>query len=114
MEQSSDVEKVLIQEIDNQNGVYLYLEGNAWCAYERSAYYLATLNVPVILKKEIVRDGYDVILLKAFFAVSDMCLPLAPKTVLRSVADNNLMFQLKDRIEGFSEWKSAQLNKLPA
>lgn len=115
MEQTSDVVKVLIHEIDNRNGVYLYLEGDAWCAYERSAYYLASLNVPVILKKEIVRDGYDVILLKAFFAVDDMCLPLAPRVVLRSVADDNLMFQLKDRMDdGFSEWKATQLNKLPA
>nr|WP_293739039.1 hypothetical protein [uncultured Parabacteroides sp.] len=47
MERIADVEKVLINEIDNQNGVYLYLEGNSWCAYERSAYYLARLNVPV-------------------------------------------------------------------
>ena len=67
MEFTSLVENVLVNEIDNQNGVHLYLEGNKWCAYERSAYYLAKLKVPVVIKKEIVREGYDVILLKAFF-----------------------------------------------
>lgn len=41
MEQASDVvELVLPHEVDNPNNVYLYLEGDAWCAYERSAYYL--------------------------------------------------------------------------
>lgn len=49
MERIADVEKVLMNEIDNLHGVYLYLEGDSWCAYERSAYYLAKLNVPVIL-----------------------------------------------------------------
>ena len=40
MEQASDVvELVLPHEVDNPNNVYLYLEGDAWCAYERSAYY---------------------------------------------------------------------------
>lgn len=47
MERIADVEKVLMNEIDNLHGVYLYLEGDSWCAYERSAYYLAKLNVPV-------------------------------------------------------------------
>ena len=76
MERIADVEKVLMNEIDNLHGVYLYLEGDSWCAYERSAYYLAKLNVPVILQKEVIREGYDVVLLKALFAVDDMCLPL--------------------------------------
>lgn len=114
MEVTSLVENVLVNEIDNQNGVHLYLEGDKWCAYERSAYYLAKLKVPVQIKKEVVRGGYDVILLKAFFTVDDMCLPLAPKTVLRQVADDKLLFQVNDSIEGFSEWKSFQLDKLPA
>ena len=61
MERIADVEKVLMNEIDNQHGVYLYLEGDSWCAYERSAYYLARLNVPVILQKEVIREGYDVL-----------------------------------------------------
>lgn len=73
MERIADVEKVLMNEIDNLHGVYLYLEGDSWCAYERSAYYLAKLNVPVILQKEVIREGYDVVLLKALFAVDDMC-----------------------------------------
>lgn len=114
MEHAAQVEYVLVNEIDNQNGVYLYLEGNKWCAYERSAYYLAQLKVPVVIKKEIVRDGYDVILLKAFFEVDDMRLPLAPKTILKQVADDKLLFQLNDQIDGFPEWKACQLNKLPA
>ena len=36
MEQASDVvELVLPHEVDNPNNVYKYLEGDAWCAYER-------------------------------------------------------------------------------
>ena len=85
MERIVDVENVLMNEIDNLHGVYLYLEGDSWCAYERSAYYLAKLNVPVILQKEVIREGYDVVLLKALFAVDDMCLPLAPKMELKRV-----------------------------
>lgn len=92
MERIVDVEKVLMNEIDNLHGVYLYLEGDSWCAYERSAYYLAKLNVPVILQKEVIREGYDVVLLKALFAVDDMCLPLAPKMELKRVADDKLQF----------------------
>lgn len=57
MERIADVEKVLMNEIDNLHGVYLYLEGDSWCAYERSAYYLAKLNVSVILQKEVIREG---------------------------------------------------------
>lgn len=70
MERIADVEKVLMNEIDNLHGVYLYLEGDSWCAYERSAYYLAKLNVPVILQKEVIREGYDVVLLKALTVCS--------------------------------------------
>lgn len=45
MEQASDVvELVLPHEVDNPNNVYLYLEGDAWCAYERSAYYLTQMD----------------------------------------------------------------------
>ena len=108
MERIVDVEKVLMNEIDNLHGVYLYLEG------ERSAYYLAKLNVPVILQKEVIREGYDVVLLKALFAVDDMCLPLAPKMELKRVADDKLQFHMYDDIDGFPEWKASQLNKLPA
>lgn len=96
MERIVDVEKVLMNEIDNLHGVYLYLEGDSWCAYERSAYYLAKLNVPVILQKEVIREGYDVVLLKALFAVDDMCLPLAPKMELKRVADDKLQFHMYD------------------
>ena len=114
MERIVDVEKVLMNEIDNLHGVYLYLEGDSWCAYERSAYYLAKLNVPVILQKEVIREGYFVVLLKALFAVDDMCLPLAPKMELKRVADDKLQFHMYDDIDGFPEWKASQLNKLPA
>ena len=102
MEQASDVvELVLPHEVDNPNNVYLYLEGDAWCAYERSAYYLTQMEVPVVL-------------LKAFFAVNDMYLPLSPTAVLKLVADDKLQFQIRDRVEGFSEWKENELKKLSA
>lgn len=114
MEIVKNVEKVLINEIDNRNGVYMYLEDNAWCAYERSAYFLAKLKVPVVIKREVVRGGYDIILLKASVAVDDLNLPLAPKTVLKLVADDNLQFLTSEKFEGFQEWKAAQLSKLPA
>ena len=32
MERIADVEKVLMNEIDNLHGVYLYLEGDSWSA----------------------------------------------------------------------------------
>lgn len=115
MEQASDVvELVLPHEVDNPNSVYLYLEGDAWCAYERSAYYLTQMEIPVVLKKEVIRSDYDVVLLKAFFAVNDMYLPLSPTAVLKLVADDKLQFQIRDRVEGFSEWKENELKKLSA
>jgi hypothetical protein len=55
-----------------------------------------------------------VVLLKALFAVDDMCLPLAPKMELKRVADDKLQFHMYDDIDGFPEWKASQLNKLPA
>ena len=110
MEQASDVvELVLPHEVDNPNNVYLYLEGE-----ERSAYYLTQMEVPVVLKKEVIHDDYDVVLLKAFFAVNDMYLPLSPTAVLKLVADDKLQFQIRDRVEGFSEWKENELKKLSA
>ena len=76
MEQASDVvELVLPHEVDNPNSVYLYLEGDAWCAYERSAYYL---------------------------------------TQMKLVADDKLQFQIRDWVEGLSEWKENELKKLSA
>ena len=70
--------------------------------------------MPVVLQKEVIREGYDVVLLKALFAVDDMCLPLAPKTELKRVADATWHFHIYDSIDGFPEWKASQLNKLPA
>src|SRR5574344_1733750 len=110
MEQGSEIADVLIREVNNKNALYLYLEGNKWCAYERSAYYLSKLKAPVNIKREIVHDGYDVVLLKAFFDVNEMQLPLAPKTVLKKVADNKLLFTVDDKIDGFTEWKASQLS----
>lgn len=115
MEQASDVvEQVLFHEVDNLNNVYLYLEGDAWCAYERSAYYLAKMQVPVELRKEIISGGYDVILLKALFPVNAMYLPLSPTAVLKLVSDDKLQFQIRDRVDGFPEWKEHELRNLSA
>jgi len=113
MKQASDVESILLNEVDNEKYVYLYLEGDTWCAYERSAYYLA-MEFPVVLDKEIVHDGYEVILMKASFNVDKMQLPLFRTAVLRMVADNRLLFQISRTVEGFVEWKEQQLKGLPA
>lgn len=112
--QASDVEIVLSKEVNNPDSVYLYLEGDAWCAYERSAYYLAKIQAPVKLEKEVIRDGYDVVLLKALFRVDDLALPLSSSTLLKLVADDKLLFQMKERIDGFPEWKARQLRYLSA
>lgn len=114
MNHQVNIMNVLQNEVDNPNGVHLYLEGNAWCAYERSAYYLVSLKAPVRVNREIIRDGYDVVLLKATFAMDDMQLPIAPNTVLRSVADEELLFQVVGKIDGFLEWKESQLKDLSA
>lgn len=66
------------------------------------------------IKERSVRSDYDVVLLKAFFAVNDMYLPLSPTAVLKLVADDKLQFQIRDRVEGFSEWKENELKKLSA
>lgn len=50
---------------------------------------------------------------EAFFAVNDMYLPLSPTAVLKLVADDKLQFQIRDRVEGFSEWEN-ELKKLSA
>ena len=113
MKQASDVELILSNEVDNEKYVYLYLEGDTWCAYERSAYYLA-MEFPVVLNKEIVHGGYEVILMKASFNVDKMQLPLFRTAVLRTVADDRLLFQISRTVEGFVEWKEQQLKGLPA
>lgn len=114
MNATTGVESLLQLEIDNMDGVHLYLEENMWCAYERSAYYLASLNVPVCLKREVVRDGYDVVLLKATLSTESISLPLSPKTVLKWVADDRLTFGVTHSFSDFPEWKSNQLCRLPA
>ena len=113
MERIADVEKVLMNEIDNLHGVYLYLEGDSWCAYERSAYYLAK-EFPVVLNKEIVHDGYEVILMKASFNIDKMRLPLFRSAVLKRVGDDQVLFQIPGRVDGFVEWKAEQLDGMPA
>lgn len=113
MKQASDVESILLNEVDNEKYVYLYLEGDNWCAYERSAYYLAK-EFPVVLNKEIVHDGYEVILMKASFDASQMQLPLFRSAVLKRVGDEQVLFQIPHAVEGFVEWKAEQLNGMPA
>lgn len=113
MERISNIENVLLNEVDNPNNVYLYLEGDAWCAYERSAYYLAAIK-QVRLEKEVVGDGYDVVLLKARFKIDEMSLPLSPGVSLKSVADDKLQFSMNRGVEGFPEWKRRQLESLSA
>lgn len=108
------VEHILPQEVDNEDKLYLYLEGDEWCAYERSAYYLATLKKSVKLVKEILRDGYDVILLKARFRMDELSLPLAPCTSLESVADDKIAFRLDRTIVGFGSWKQEAIQEIPA
>lgn len=109
MKDASDVESILLNEVNNKNCVYLYLEGDNWCAYERSAYYLTAMKFPVKLDKEIVRDGDDIILMKATFSIKEMHLPLCSSTILRTIADKRLLFQIDKPIGGFSEWKEKQL-----
>lgn len=113
MKQTSEVELILLNEVNNKKYVYLYLEGDTWCAYERSAYYLAK-EFPVILDKEIVHGGYEVILMKASFHIDEMQLPLFRTAVLRAVADDRLLFQIPNTVEGFVEWKERQLKGLSA
>lgn len=111
MERISNIENVLLNEVDNPNNVYLYLEGDVWCAYERSAYYLAAFK-SVSLEKEVIGDGYDVVLVKARFKVDEMSLPLSPGVSLKSIADDKLQFSISQGIEGFAEWKRRQLESL--
>lgn len=114
MERISDIENVLLNEVDNPNNVFLYLEGDAWCAYERSAFYLAGIKQSVVLEREVIGDGYDVVLLKAQFRIDEMSLPLSPGVSLKLVADDKLQFCMNQRVDGFPEWKRQQLEKLSA
>lgn len=109
MKQASDVESILLNEVDNKRYVHLYLEGDTWCAYERSAYYLATMKFPVNLKKEIVHSGYEVVLIKAYIHMEEMRLPLFRSAVLRTIDDKRLLFQIDKPIDGFVAWKEEQL-----
>lgn len=108
------VERVLPEEVDNEDKLCLYLEGDEWCAYERSAYYLATLKKSVQVVKEIIRDGYDVILMKARFRMDELSLPLAPFTSLEQVADDKIVFRLDRTIAGFGTWKQESLAQISA
>lgn len=114
MECIADIESVLLNEMDNPNNVYMYLEGETWCAYERSAYYLAEKVSSVMLRKEVVGGGYDVILLKAFFPFNEMGLPLSSGMELKSLSDDKIQFCLEEKVGGFPEWKRTQLEKLSA
>ncbi|MDL2278866.1 hypothetical protein LJC57_09775 [Parabacteroides sp. OttesenSCG-928-G07] len=116
MIQAKDIEHVLFNEIDNTNQVIMYLEGNDWCAYERSAYFLAAKKESVVLQKEVVGEGYDVVLLKAYFPMEELDLPLSKGLTLKFVADGRLQFLLEDKVDGghFPEWKKKQLEKMSA
>ena len=112
-EEVSYVEKILINEVGNRESIYLYLEEGHWCAYESSAYYLIQLNAPVQLKKEIIRDGFDVILLKA--TVPHTYMNSSVTTMhLKSFGETDAEFKLSGSIEGFSEWKMSQLKSFSA
>lgn len=113
MKQAFDVEEILLNEVDNEKYVYLYLEGDNWCAYERSAYYLAK-EFPVVLNKEIVHGDYEVILMRASFNIDKMQLPLFRSAVLKRVGDDQLLFQIPHTIDGFVEWKAELLDGMPA
>ncbi|WP_106831525.1 hypothetical protein [Parabacteroides pacaensis] len=114
MEPIDAFKHILLQEKENEDKLYLYLEGDEWCAYERSAYYLATLKNSVKVVKEILQDGYDVILTKARFGMDELSLPLAPFTSLESVADDKLAFRLDHAIAGFGSWKQEVISQAPA
>ena len=113
MTQVTDIDLIYFNEVDNDKYVYLYLEDDCWCAYERSAYHLVAKDFPVSLAKEVVSDGCEIIM-KASFNVDHMRLPLIPSAVLITVADDRLLFQLDKPIDGFIKWKRAQIGSQPA
>jgi len=103
------VVEVLTREIDNHRNVYLFLEGENWCAYERSAYYLYSLNVPLKIDKKIVNGGYEIILVKAHINKRDLDFPICNNAVLKSVSDTSLIFSIKDTFKDFISWKKEKL-----
>lgn len=113
MIRSTDIESVLFNEIDNANQVIMYLEDDIWCAYERSAFYLACLKPSIAITKEVVAEGYDVILIKAQFPMDELVLPLSPGLSLKWVADGKLQFHMEETVDkDFPQWKTDQLNHL--
>lgn len=110
----SYVERILVNEVENRQHVYLYLEGDCWCAYERSAYYLAQLNLPIQLQREVIKDGYDVILLKASVPVNCLDISQGGNMTLKRFGETDVEFKLLSDIYGFSEWKASQLNTFSA
>lgn len=114
MKTISKVESVLSKEVNNPDSVYLYREGDVWCAYERSAYYLARLASPLSLVKEIIGGGYDVVLLKAVFHIDDMGSLASPFVQLQQISRNKILLRMKSCTEGFREWKEKQLRYLSA
>ncbi len=111
MIQAKDIEHVLFHEIDNTNQIIMYLEGDDWCAYERSAYHLATQKPSVNIYREVVGDGYDVVLVKASFTMDELSDILSGLT-LKLVADGRLQFVLEEKVNGFPEWKKELLTTL--
>lgn len=110
------VENVLLIEIDNQNGIYLYRENEFWCAYERSAYYLAAMSLPVELKKEVVK-GIDLVVLKAYFRIETVFEQLTASSKfaqLEQLADNSIKYQIHLSLNGFGDWKKQMLGACSA
>ena len=112
---ATDIVSILEKEMDNRNDIHLYLDGNLWIAYERSAYNLASLHVPMRMEREVIREGIDVILLKAAFRLDDLRASLKPSVELKLLSDDNLQFIMcPESREDFSTWRAAQLKQLPA
>ena len=108
MQHTTAIEKALLIEVDNRQGVYLYLEDNKWCAYEHSAYYLSALKLPVVFVREMV-DGVNLIILKAYLDTTNITDHLTPGVKLVQMADNMLKYQTNTAFNGFSEWKQKML-----
>ncbi len=111
----AEMVNILEKEMNNRNEIHLYLDGSYWLAYERSAYNLARLHVPVVMEREVIREGIDVILLKASFGINELHPFLTPSVELKLLSDNSIQFVIYTKSEeDFSQWKADQLSKLPA
>lgn len=108
MQLTTTIEEALLIEVDNRQGVYLYLEDDKWCAYEHSAYYLSALKLPVVFKREMIA-GINLIVLKAYLDTTNITDHLTPGVKLVKMADKMLKYQTNTSFHGFSEWKQKML-----